>query len=154
MVGVAACSLFGSPGPITTESAERIGIRPVINEARPAVQLAWPYHCVKRAPSAIIRSMFGVGAPRVSPPPNAPGSPQPMSSQKMTTTLGFFVWACAGATAHNSATVTISSDKPLVIGFLIVVLSSWVVFLFLAWVSSCSEVLLAKRSSLIQRRLQ
>src|SRR6476620_11000717 len=128
MVGVTACSLLGSPGPITTESAERTGMRPVMNEARPAVQLAWPYHCVKRAPSAIIRSMFGVGAPRVSPPPKAPGSPQPISSQKMTTTLGFLVWACAGATAHKSAAVAVSSDKQLMIGFLFMVLSFWVVF--------------------------
>src|SRR4029077_1157216 len=109
MVGVAACSLLGSPGPMTTESAERIGMRPVINEARPAVQLACPYHCVKRAPSAIIRSMLGVGAPRVSPPPKAPGSPQPMSSQKMMTTLGFLVCAkelaveTAKATTQNTA---------------------------------------------------
>src|SRR6476659_5488677 len=112
MVGVAACSLLGSPGPMTTERAERIGIRPVMNEARPAVQLAWPYHCVKRAPSFIIRSMFGVGAPRVSPPPKAPGSPQPMSSQKMTTTLGFLVCAkelaveTAKAMAQNTAIVS------------------------------------------------
>src|SRR4029077_10844046 len=134
MVGVALCSLFGSPGPMTTESAERIGMRPVMNEARPAVQLAWPYHCVKRAPSAIIRSMLGVGAPRVSPPPNAPGSPQPMSSQKMTTTLGFLVCACVGATAHKSAAAAISSDKQLMIGFLFMVVSFRVVFLFLVWV--------------------
>src|SRR6478735_1942617 len=111
MVGVTACSLLGSPGPMTTESAERIGMRPVMKDARPAVQLACPYHCVKRAPSAAIRSMFGVGAPRVSPPPKQPGSPQPMSSQKITTTLGLLVCACAVAPAHNSAAVTVSNDK-------------------------------------------
>src|SRR6476660_6428955 len=113
MVGVSARRLLGSPGPMTTERAERIGMRPVMNEARPAVQLAWPYHVVKRAPSAAMRSMCGVGAPRVSPPPKQPGSPQPMSSQKMTTTLGFFFLpspppdllpdpACACATRYSA----------------------------------------------------
>ena len=47
MVGVLFVRPFSSPGTTTTESAERIGMRPVINEARPAVQLAWPYQLVK-----------------------------------------------------------------------------------------------------------
>ena len=40
MVGVSFFNAFSSPGATTMESAERIGIRPVMNEARPAVQLA------------------------------------------------------------------------------------------------------------------
>jgi hypothetical protein len=40
-----------------------------MNEARPAVQLAWPYQSVKTAPSLAMRSMFGVGWPRLAPPP-------------------------------------------------------------------------------------
>ncbi len=40
MVGVSLRSAFSSPGATTIESAERIGMRPVMNEARPAVQLA------------------------------------------------------------------------------------------------------------------
>jgi hypothetical protein len=36
------------------ERAERIGMRPVMKEARPAVQLAWPYQLVKVAPSLAI----------------------------------------------------------------------------------------------------
>jgi hypothetical protein len=32
----------GSPGASTAESEVRIGMRPVMKEARPAVQLAWP----------------------------------------------------------------------------------------------------------------
>ena len=42
MVGVSLVSPFGSPGASTAESEVRMGIRPVMNEARPAVQLAWP----------------------------------------------------------------------------------------------------------------
>ena len=44
-------------------------MRPVMNEARPAVQLAWPYQVVKVAPSLAMRSTFGVGWPRLAPPP-------------------------------------------------------------------------------------
>jgi hypothetical protein len=51
------------------ESAERIGMRPVMKEARPAVQLAWPYQLVNVAPSWAMRSTFGVGWPSVVPPP-------------------------------------------------------------------------------------
>jgi hypothetical protein len=36
-------------------------MRPVINDERPAVQLACPYQSVNTAPSLAIRSMFGVG---------------------------------------------------------------------------------------------
>jgi hypothetical protein len=44
-------------------------MRPVMNEARPAVQLAWPYQFVNTAPSRVMRSMFGVGWPSAAPPP-------------------------------------------------------------------------------------
>ena len=63
---------FGSPGTTTTESAVRTGMRPVMNEERPAVQLAWPYQLVNIAPSLAIRSMFGVGCPRAAPPVYTP----------------------------------------------------------------------------------
>jgi hypothetical protein len=33
---------------------------PVMNDARPAVQLCSPYESVNRIPSSAIRSMFGV----------------------------------------------------------------------------------------------
>ena len=41
-------------------------MRPVINEARPAVQLAWPYQEVNIAPSLATRSMFGRWVPECS----------------------------------------------------------------------------------------
>ena len=72
MVGVSARRPFASPGTTTTDRAERIGMRPVMNEERPAVQLAWPYQLVNSAPSLAKRSMFGVGWPRVPPPKYAP----------------------------------------------------------------------------------
>jgi len=56
-------------GATTIESAERMGMRPVMSEARPAVQLAWPYQQVNIAPSLASRSTFGVGWPRPAPPP-------------------------------------------------------------------------------------
>jgi hypothetical protein len=52
MVEVSGRILLGSPGAITTDKAERTGRRPVRNEARPAVQLACPYHSVNVVPSA------------------------------------------------------------------------------------------------------
>ena len=55
-------------GATTIDRAERTGMRPVRNEARPAVQLAWPYQLVKTAPSLAIRSTFGVGWPSAAPP--------------------------------------------------------------------------------------
>jgi hypothetical protein len=42
MVGVWLVSPLGSPGAMTLDSEVRMGMRPVMNEARPAVQLAWP----------------------------------------------------------------------------------------------------------------
>ena len=38
----------------------RNGDWPVMNAARPAVQLCWPYQSVNSAPSLAMRSMFGV----------------------------------------------------------------------------------------------
>ena len=38
----------------------RIGDWPVMEAARPAVQLCWPYQSVNSAPSLAMRSMFGV----------------------------------------------------------------------------------------------
>src|SRR5262245_47470396 len=103
MVGTSLWSLFGSPGATTTESPDRMGIRPVTKDARPAVQLACPYQVVNRTPSADMRSKFGVGAPRVSPPPYAPRSPHPTSSPMITMTLGF---VCAAAGAEDRASST------------------------------------------------
>src|SRR6516225_2157805 len=98
MVGVSFRKKFGSPGATTIESAERIGKRPVRNDARPAVQLAWPYQFVKVAPSFVILSTFGVGWPSVAPPfVYAPKSFQPVSSVMSMTILGDLSAACAGA---------------------------------------------------------
>src|SRR5215831_7197192 len=95
MVGVSFLRPFGSPGTTTTDSAERIGIRPVLNDARPAVQLAWPYQLVKSAPSLASLSRLGVGCPSARPPPvYAPRSSHPVSSLMRTRMLGFFA-ACA-----------------------------------------------------------
>ena len=43
IVGVSFRRKFSSPGATTIDSALRMGILPVMNEARPAVQLACPY---------------------------------------------------------------------------------------------------------------
>src|SRR5712692_1594928 len=75
-----------------------MGIRPVMNDARPAVQLAWPYQLVNSAPSLAMRSTFGVGCPRAAPPPvYAPKSFQPVSSVMSMTMFGFlpFAWVLA-----------------------------------------------------------
>src|SRR5271157_828957 len=89
MVGVSFLRKFGSPGATTIDSAERMGRRPVRNEARPAVQLACPYQLVKTAPSLAMRSTLGVGCPRAAPPPEyAPKSPHPVSSVISMTMLG------------------------------------------------------------------
>jgi hypothetical protein len=106
---------FSSPGATTIDSAERIGIRPVMNEARPAVQLACPYQLVKTAPSLAIRSIFGVGWPSELPPPlYAPKSFQPVSSVISITMLGF---CCANptrlATSATSARRAIQAQRIL-----------------------------------------
>jgi hypothetical protein len=38
-----------------------------MNEAQPAVRLAWLYQLVNMAPSLVMRSMFGVGWPSATP---------------------------------------------------------------------------------------
>jgi hypothetical protein len=55
-------SAFSSAGATTIDrAADRDA--PVMNEPRPAVQLACPYQFVKSAPSLAMRSTFGVGWP-------------------------------------------------------------------------------------------
>jgi hypothetical protein len=49
-----------APGSPTLVRPVRIGDWPVMNAARPAVQLCWPYQSVNIAPSFATRSMFGV----------------------------------------------------------------------------------------------
>jgi len=66
MVGVLFREAVLSPSTTTTESADRIGMRRIMNEARPAVQLASPYQLVKTAPSCATQSTFGVGCPSQS----------------------------------------------------------------------------------------
>src|SRR5262249_36008695 len=48
-------------------------------------------------PSAARRSRLGVGIPRFSPPPEAPASPQPKSSDRTKMIFGFCTGACAKA---------------------------------------------------------
>ncbi len=59
-LGSSACNPIVAPGRPTLVSPVRMGDCPVMNAARPAVQLCWPYQSVKRAPSAAMRSMLGV----------------------------------------------------------------------------------------------
>ena len=49
-----------APGRPTLVRPVRMGDWPVINAARPAVQLCWPYQSVNMAPSLAMRSMLGV----------------------------------------------------------------------------------------------
>ena len=60
MVGSDLLMPSGAPGRPTLVSPVRIGDWPVMNAARPAVQLCWPYQSVNNAPSRAIRSMLGV----------------------------------------------------------------------------------------------
>jgi hypothetical protein len=60
MVGSSFFIPSGAPGNPTLVRPVRMGDWPVMNAARPAVQLCWPYQSVKIAPSAAMRSMFGV----------------------------------------------------------------------------------------------
>src|SRR5215475_6939481 len=66
-----------------------MGDWPVMNAARPAVQLCWPYQSVNKAPSLANRSMFGVRYP-ITPWLYALRLNHPMSSPQMTRMLGFF----------------------------------------------------------------
>ena len=60
MVGSSLRMPSGAPGRPTLVSPVRIGDCPVMNAARPAVQLCCPYQSVKIAPSRPMRSMLGV----------------------------------------------------------------------------------------------
>src|SRR5215470_13997299 len=80
------------------ERAERIGMRPVMKEARPAVQLACPYQDVNIAPSRAMRSTLGVGWPSALPPPEyAPKSFHPISSPISMMMFGLFSAAAGPA---------------------------------------------------------
>src|SRR4051812_23255442 len=88
-----------------------MGMRPVMNEARPAVQLACPYQLVKTAPSFANLSTLGVGCPSVMPPPEyGPKSFQPVSSVMSTTILGRCeLLACAGAGTAPIVTIEVAT---------------------------------------------
>ena len=60
MVGSSFFMPSGAPGRPTLVRPVRIGDCPVMNAARPAVQLCWPYQSVNIAPSRARLSMFGV----------------------------------------------------------------------------------------------
>src|SRR5262245_10626766 len=79
-----------------------------MNEARPAVQLAWPHQLVNTAPSLAIWSMLGVGCPSAWPPPYAPKSFQPVSSVIRMTMLGLLASAANAAMPKvaNAALIT------------------------------------------------
>ena len=63
MVASCARSPWSAPGRPTLVRPVRMGDWPVMNAARPAVQLCWPYQSVNIAPSFANRSMFGVRYP-------------------------------------------------------------------------------------------
>src|SRR5262245_62986622 len=89
MVGSSAWGPRSAPGSPTLVSPVRIGDCPVMNAARPAVQLCWPYQSVNIVPSFATRSMLGVRYPMM-PWLYALTLNQPMSSPQMTRMLGFF----------------------------------------------------------------
>ena len=60
IVGSSGCRPRSAPGRPTFVRPVRIGDWPVMNAARPAVQLCCPYQSVKLQPSLATRSMFGV----------------------------------------------------------------------------------------------
>ena len=66
MVASSACRPMSAPGIPTLVRPVRYGFCPVMNAARPAVQLCWPYESVNRMPSFAMRSMLGVWYP-ISP---------------------------------------------------------------------------------------
>src|SRR6185312_14175279 len=92
MVGSSAFMPSGAPGRPTLVNPVRIGDWPVMNAARPAVQLCWPYQSVNIAPSFATRSIFGVRYP-ITPWLYALTLNQPMSSPQMTRMLGLDVFA-------------------------------------------------------------
>src|SRR5437762_4860586 len=77
-----------APGNPTFVRPVRIGDWPVMNAARPAVQLCWPYQSVNMHPSFATRSMLGVRYPMM-PWLYALTLNQPMSSPQMMRMFGF-----------------------------------------------------------------
>ena len=59
MVGSSGCSPRSAPGRPTLVRPVRIGDWPVMNAARPAVQLCWPYQSVNSC--AFLRDAIDVG---------------------------------------------------------------------------------------------
>src|SRR5262249_24716288 len=92
MVGSSGCSPRSAPGRPTLVSPVRMGDWPVMNAARPAVQLCWPYQSVKLHPSLAMRSMFGVRYPMI-PLLFMLTLNHPMSSPQMMRMLGLSVLA-------------------------------------------------------------
>ena len=97
MVGVSLRRKFGSAGATTIDNAERIGTRPVMNEARPAVQLAWPYELVIVAFFGDPIDVGGWMAERLAAIGIGPKSFQPVSSVISMTMFGRC--ACASRSA-------------------------------------------------------
>src|SRR5262245_34610387 len=90
MVGSSGRKPRSAPGKPTLVKPVRMGDCPVMNAARPAVQLCWPYQSVKIAPSLPMRSMFGVRYPMM-PMLYALRLNQPISSPQMIRILGLSV---------------------------------------------------------------
>ena len=65
MVGSSGCKPKSAPGSPTLVRPVRIGDWPVMNAARPAVQLCCPYQSVNWQPSLHTRSMLGVRYPMI-----------------------------------------------------------------------------------------
>src|SRR5262245_40673973 len=89
MVGSSGRRPRSAPGRPTFVRPVRIGDCPVMNAARPAVQLCWPYQSVNITPSFATRSMFGVRYPMM-PWLYALTLNQPMSSPQMMRMFGCF----------------------------------------------------------------
>src|SRR5262249_25809840 len=87
MVGSCGCRPNVEPGNPTFVRPVRIGDCPVMNAARPAVQLCCPYQSVKSAPSRATRSMLGGRYP-IMPLLFALILTQPMSSPQIMRMFG------------------------------------------------------------------
>ena len=95
-----------------------------MNEARPAVQLAWPYQQVNIAPSLAtlinVRCRMAKGrAAAITTEVDPAGVVGHQHDD-----VGFLVRRLAGSDALKSAAVAISSDKPLWIKFRFIFVSS------------------------------
>src|SRR6185369_2348941 len=88
MVGSSGRRPRSAPGNPTLVKPVRIGDWPVMNAARPAVQLCCPYQSVKSAPSRATRSILGVRYP-IIPLLFALMLNQPISSPQMIRIFGF-----------------------------------------------------------------